>query len=331
MRIISYKINNYISTGLYIDNKIYDIPTVLINIMESKYHWKYALSNFDFKAGTIVDWLKDEKCLEKLRRIEDFIISYIDRGDPGILNNAVYHEKELCILPPIPSCSKMIGLGGNSAYFWRYQKDLIPDYPWAYIRPYTSLVGHNQTAIIPKTCTSFRSAVELGVVIGKVVKNANEQEAYESILGYTCVNDMISNHWKDFVLKENPTEKPSFLEYLVASYYGRCTDTFGPVGPYIVTKEEVGDPYNLMMYARLSGVLRDRSYSNGMIIGIEQTISWLSKFMTLEPGTIIHMGTMGIDGFTVYEDQKLTENDYVEVEIEKIGVLRTYIKDLRVG
>ena len=156
----------------------------------------------------------------------------------------------------------------------------------------------------------------------------------EHVLGYTIVNDMASDTWKDFHMKDKDdklidTDLTVFTARQATSVYSRSTDNFGPVGPSITTKDEVGDPYNLLIYNRLSGILRERSYTNAMVNGIEQTIHFLSQMFTLLPGSIIHMGTMSFDGYTVEEDMLLTHEDYMEIEIEKVGVLRNPVIDLR--
>ena len=83
------------------------------------------------------------------------------------------------------------------------------------------------------------------------------------------------------------------------------------------------------MYTRQNGIVRDRSYTNAMVVGIERAIAYLSTFMTLYPGSIIHMGTMGVDGVVLEADEKLSEDDYIELEIERVGTLRTYFDDHR--
>jgi hypothetical protein len=92
------------------------------------------------------------------------------------------------------------------------------------------------------------------------------------------------------------------------------------MGPYLVTLDEVGNPYDLMIYTRQSGHLRDRSHTGAMHIGIERTISWLSSFRALQPGDVIHMGTMGYDGSPFATEP--VEGDVIESEIERLGVLR---------
>jgi 2-keto-4-pentenoate hydratase/2-oxohepta-3-ene-1,7-dioic acid hydratase in catechol pathway len=232
-------------------------------------------------------------------------------------------------LPPILTPPLIFGLAGNCPTTWRNKEELIPNYPVGYVRPCSSLSSHNERIIIKPSITSFRCAVELGVVIGQRAKNVPISSAMDYVYAYTVVNDMISNHWKDFASQMNPIHNPSFYEMLVTSYYGRGSDGFCPIGPSLVSKDRISNPYNLLMWTKISGKTRDRTHTNAMIVGIEKTISYLSSILPLEPGSIVHMGTMGIDGVTIPLESKLGTQDYVELKIEKIGELRTYFDDRR--
>jgi 2-keto-4-pentenoate hydratase/2-oxohepta-3-ene-1,7-dioic acid hydratase in catechol pathway len=217
-----------------------------------------------------------------------------------------------------------------------------------------------ETVTIPPFYREFRCASELGVVIAPGGRNIPRERAMDHVVGYTCVNDMVSNHWKD-IYTQNARSDPAFIDLCTSSFYGRATDGFAPVGPYITTADEVGDPYGLLVYSRMSPgkaiaqgtasqasatgrqsvpgaaaaseapVMRDRSHTNATIVGIDQAIAWLSRLVTLPPGAIIHMGTMGVDGYQVYPDQPMEAGSYVEVEFERVGVLRNPIDDQRRG
>ena len=265
---------------------------------------------------------------EYLCAVDKLLRGFLQNGDPRLVESAKVPD-ESRYLPPIPKPPLVFGLAGNCPQTWRREGVLIPNYPVGYVRPWKSLSGHKDRVELAPSVTSFRCAAELGVVIGKTAFKVTKSEAFSYIFGFTCVNDMIGNQWKDFATRSNPEGVPTFEELLVTSYYGRGTDGFGPVGPTIATPDEVGDPYNLLMYTYQNGELRDRSYTNAMVVGIENTIEYLSGFMTLQPGSIIHMGTMGVDGITIPSGSRLQEQEYVEIHIERVGRLRTYFKDER--
>ena len=197
-----------------------------------------------------------------------------------------------------------------------------------------ALVGHNATVNIPAHYSTMRASAEMGVVIGKSGRNVSEAEAMSYVYGYTLVNDMCSDSWKVVALQGADEslmheDLTVFTQRAATSYYSRSTDTFASVGPYIVTKDEVPDPYNLMVWNRLNGITRERVHTQAMVNSIERTISFLSRIFTLQPGMIFHMGTMGIDGFTLEADMHLGAGDYFEIEYEHIGILRNYVNDMR--
>lgn len=263
-----------------------------------------------------------------LYRIHDFLINELEKKSE-VIATALIPDYNIRYFPPIPQCPCMFGVVQNSPQFWRNKNQDIKNFVAGYIRAPGSLIGHNERIEIPRYCGSFRCAAEFGVVIGKEARDVSAKNAMEHVFGYTCVNDMISNYWKKFAREQNPNRSPEFYEYLINSYYGRGTKDFGPVGPLIISKDEVSDPYNILLYTKLNGKVLDRSYNNAMIFDIETVISRLSSLMTLKPGTIIHMGTMGIDGITIEENQKLSKNCYIEIEIENVGILKNYFDDRR--
>lgn len=325
MKLLSYKIKNRSKLGFYINDRIIGISDSLREL--KKDNSKHANLIFLKKSypNTILELLKSgKKNIEQLKRLNSYIKKKIDD-----FSNLFYKENEIEFLPPIPNPPIVCGLVGNCAQFWRKQEGIIAKYPIGFIRPATSLAAHNQKVTLTDFCTSFRFAVELGIIISKDCKNISEEEVMDHVAGYTCVNDMVTDKWKDHVMENSPSKNPSFYEYLATSYYGRGTDGFAPCGPYLVTKDEVSDPYNLLCHARLSRKAVDRSYSSSLVVGIENAISFISQYMTIPTGSIIHMGTMGTDGYTIAHDNYLNQNDYLEIEIEKIGRLRTYIIDKR--
>jgi 2-keto-4-pentenoate hydratase/2-oxohepta-3-ene-1,7-dioic acid hydratase in catechol pathway len=270
-----------------------------------------------------------QRGIDGARRAEDFVRTFVSQQrDPFEFRHAAFSLDEIRWRPPIPRPRFLFGLTGNCARAWRGSGGPVPLYPIGLLRPWTSVRGHLESVVIPPYYDEFRCASELGVVVAPGGRDIPREKAMDHVVGYTCVNDMVTNRWKDDYTR-NADSKPEFIDLCASSFYGRATDGFAPVGPYITTAEEVGDPYGLMVYSRLSGVLRDRSHTNAMIVGIDEAIGWLSRLVTLPPGTIIHMGTMGVDGYQVYPDQILGPDDYVEVEFERVGVLRNPIDDRR--
>ena len=311
------------------------VPTFCISKNELWYKLEDIISYFALqdKAPAGLKNIMDRNGGENFLAFEGiwdylYVISeYLDQSKK--LPEELIVGEETDYLPPILQPPIIFGLAGNCPMTWRKDATPIPSYPVGYVRPLASLTGHKQRVLLKPSVTSFRCATELGVVIGKRGSNIRREEAMYYVFGYTIVNDMISNHWKDYAINSNPSNDPTFTEFLVTSYYGRGSDGFCPMGPTIVSKEEVADPYDLLMWTRVNGELFDRTHTNAMVVGIENAIEHLSAMFTLEPGSVIHMGAMGIDGVTIPEDKKLTQESFMEFEIESLGTLRTYFDDRR--
>ena len=164
---------------------------------------------------------------------------------------------------------------------------------------------------------------ELGVIIGRRGRDVPVTEAMSYVAGLTVVSDVSMNYFTPIVLAQpGPHE---WFEACMGSWGDKKSDARFPVGPFLVTMDEIGNPYDLLIYTRQSGFLRDRSHTGAMCIGIERTVSWLSSFRELCPGDLIHMATMGYDGLSVVQDKPPGPNDFIEGEIEKVGLLRNPI------
>ncbi|WP_340117721.1 fumarylacetoacetate hydrolase family protein [Pelagibius sp. 7325] len=338
MRIFTFREDGRARLGLSVNSALYDLEAVCLSLREVKAITKPRLFDQSVEGLTLIDLMEmgDEglRALDAAERYIRWIAS--ESADPWVLRNARRREEDIEWLPPVTRPPAVYGIGGNSPLFFRDKNFQIPAYPRGFLRPtnHHALIGHRARVTIPAHYSTMRSSAELGVVIGKTGRNVSEAEAMDYVFGYTLVNDMCSDSWKVVALRGQDEalmhqDLTIFTQRASTSYYSRSTDSFAAIGPYLVTKEEVSDPYNLMVYNRLSGVQRERAYTQAMVNGIERTVSFLSRIFTLRPGMIFHMGTMGIDGYTVEPDMRFGTEDYFEIEYETVGVLRNYITDLR--
>jgi 2-keto-4-pentenoate hydratase/2-oxohepta-3-ene-1,7-dioic acid hydratase in catechol pathway len=332
MRIETHVIDNEYRTIIVVNDRSYDIKHLLEYLKKSPKDAGISEVDLNNLETNATNFLGNSLFLQLLFDID--ILLRNNDGLAGLLSDCWDSNDKKpsgChyYTAPIPIPPLLFGLAGNSPQAWRKAGTLIQNYPVGYVRPWKSITGHRSRVILDKNVTSFRCAAELGVVIGKAASKVDRSTAMEHVFGYTIVNDMIGNQWRDFALRNNPTGDPSFHELLITSYYGRGTNGFAPIGPAVVSKDEIENPYDLLMYTSFNGEVEDRSHTNAMVVGIENTIECLSQFMTLLPGSIIHMGTMGIDGITISENHFIPPDVSVDIEIEKIGKLSIYFDDRR--
>jgi 2-keto-4-pentenoate hydratase/2-oxohepta-3-ene-1,7-dioic acid hydratase in catechol pathway len=234
--------------------------------------------------------------IEKDHTVREIKGDFFDKYE--ILENQ-YSLLEIKYLPPCMP-SKIIALGLNYFDHAEEFKLKIPEEPLIFLKPSTAVIGHKENIIYPKMTERLDYEAELGVIIKNKVKNIKPKEVYENILGYTCFNDVTA---RDLQKKDGQwTRAKSF-------------DTFAPLGPYLVTDLK---PSNLEIKLRQNGKVKQHSSTSKMIFKIEETVSFISQIMTLNPGDVIVTGTPSGVG-------ELQVGDVVEVEIEGIGTLTNYI------
>lgn len=180
----------------------------------------------------------------------------------------------------------------------------IPKEPIIFIKPQTAALGHEGHIIHPRASSHVDYEAELAVVVEKECKDVRREEAYETILGYTVFNDVTA---RDLQRKDGQwTRAKSF-------------DTFAPIGPHIVTRDEIPDPHKLSIKSFLNGEKVQDSNTVNLIFSIPTLIAFISGIMTLNPGDVIATGTPPGVG-------EIHRGDVIAIEIENIGTLRNYVK-----
>ena len=203
--------------------------------------------------------------------------------------------------------SKIIAVGRNypdNAKSARRQSSTVPT---GFIKVPSCIVGPGRDILKPLVVKRLDCGAELGIVIGKKCKHVAEERAYDVIAGYTILNDVTA---RDIAEIERDAGQ---------SLLGKTFDTFAPMGPYLVTKIEIGDPMNLRIQTRVNGELRQEGSTCDMIHSIPKLVSYMSQ-MTLMPGDIIATGSPAGGGL-LNPDWYLNAGDVIECEIEKVGVL----------
>jgi 2-keto-4-pentenoate hydratase/2-oxohepta-3-ene-1,7-dioic acid hydratase in catechol pathway len=211
--------------------------------------------------------------------------------------------------PCVGSVGKFIAIGLNYADHAAETGAKIPAEPIVFMKATSCIVGPNDTVLKPRGSTKMDWEVELGVVIGSVTRYVSEAEAPAHIAGYCTINDI--------------SERAFQLERGGQWDKGKGCDTFGPLGPWLVTPDEVGDPANLAMWLDVNGTRRQNGSTKTMIFKPAFLVSYLSQFMSLQPGDVITTGTppgvgMGIKPEPVF----LNVGDVMELGIEKLGTQR---------
>ena len=206
-----------------------------------------------------------------------------------------------CIVKP----GKFIAIGLNYSDHAKETGAKVPSEPIVFMKATSSINGPNDDIKISKDSKKLDWEVELGIVIGKDLKNITEAEASEYILGYCMVNDVSEREWQ--------------IEKLGQWVKGKSNDTFGPIGPYLVTKDEISDINNLNLSLDVNGKRMQTGNSKTMIFNVNFIVSYLSKFMSLQSGDIITTGTPPGVGMGMKPQVFLKSGDKIRLSIDNLG------------
>jgi len=233
----------------------------------------------------------------------------LDRARAALESGAAAVPDPICLLPPVPSPEKVICVGVNYADHARESGMRPPEEPVIFNKFPTTVRAHGEPIVLPRLSDEVDYEAELVVVIGTGGRDIPERRALDHVAGYCCGNDVSARDWQK--------GKPGGQWLL-----GKSFDSFAPFGPALVTADEVGDPGNLKIRLRLNGRLMQDSSTSELIFAVPRLIAYVSGVCTLAPGDLIFTGTPPGVGAARRPPVFLNPGDTVEVEIEKLGVLR---------
>ena len=296
MKLVSFQSSDGAKLGALIDDRILDLQTT-------------------YKAAVV-----DPALPKLLNGMDDFLESgqrAFDAATHSIRVAEASPEKAVWVkapvLPPVPNPNKILLLAGNYAAHIEEgggkALSKVETTPRVFMKPpSTTLIASEQPIVIPANGAFIDWEAELGVVIGKRGKFISARDAHD------YVDDVSERRLK---VKDSrvPRDGDGWFDWL----NGKWFDTFAPIGPCLVTKDDIPNPDNLHLTLRLNGEVKQDANTGQMIFNTAELVEFISTLVTLEPGDIISTGTPSGVG---HPDEKLADGDVVEIEIEKIGVLR---------
>ena len=255
--------------------------------------------------------------LDKNGKIRD-ISSHINDLDPDYLNFETLSKLESLDLSTLPELSsnerigpcvtkpgKFVAIGLNFSDHAAETGAKVPTEPITFMKATSSISGPNDDVEIVHGSNKLDWEVELGIVIGKEAKHINESQSQDHILGYCLVNDISEREWQ--------------IEQMGQWTKGKSHDTYGPIGPYLVTKDEIKDINNLKMSLDVNGKRMQTGNTSTMIFNVNFIVSYLSKFMSLQTGDIITTGTPPGVGMGMKPQQFLKAGDTMKLSVENLG------------
>ena len=273
------------------------------------------------RDGKYVLGVKREEGILEINTLAS-ITELINGGDESIksvdillreeIQGALLKEEELELGPSVLEPGKIICVGLNYRKHAEESGMAVPETPILFNKFNNALAAHKENVNLPQEVQQGDYEAELAIVIGKKGKNIKKEEALSHVFGYSCANDLSA---RDLQFKTS--------QWLL----GKTSDGFCPIGPYLVTADEIKNPNKLGIRTFHNGVLRQDSNTSDMIFYCDEIISYISKFMTLYPGDVILTGTPEGVIMGLPEDEKdwLKAGDVIKVEIEGLGSLETQI------
>ena len=301
MKIVSFRSGVGTHLGIHVDGRVANAAkTYAANFADDAV---FALSN----VQTLLDG--GDLSMNAARRVEE-----LARNAP----EKVHWTNDL-LAAPVPCPKKLLCLAGNYAEHIREGGGEAPEKrsttPRVFMKPpSTTVIATGEPIVIPKYAGWIDWEGELAVVIGKRGRYLSPDDARNIIAGYTILNDVSE---RNLVLDKEraPREGDRWFDWL----NGKWLDTFAPMGPWLVTADELTNPDDLQLALRVNGVQKQSARTSEMIFTCAELIAWVSRYVTLEPGDVISTGTPS--GVGKARGERLNPGDVVDVEIEGIGVL----------
>jgi 2-keto-4-pentenoate hydratase/2-oxohepta-3-ene-1,7-dioic acid hydratase in catechol pathway len=303
MKLVTYATNGGTSIGAVVDGNVVDLPKAA-----------KAAGVKDFPTTMLGLLDAGASALNAAKKA---------LADPKSKRAVVAPLNKVKLLAPLPNPRKILALAGNYAEHIReggrdvQEKDTVT--PRIFIKPASSVIAPGAPILISKVAQFIDWEGELGVIIGKRGKYIPRERALQHVAGYTVFHDVSERQLKIRERKES-AEWDKFFDWL----NGKWMDSFAPMGPYLVTRDEIKDVQNLALTTRVNGKVEQSGNTGQMIFDVADLIHYASHIFTLEPGDVIATGTPA--GVGHGKNIKLQPGDVVEIEIENVGVLRNPVK-----
>jgi 2-keto-4-pentenoate hydratase/2-oxohepta-3-ene-1,7-dioic acid hydratase in catechol pathway len=265
------------------------------------------------REGTTVDLNAADPSLPRsMRAVLALGSEGLERARAAIAKAKPLAASGVRLLAPVPDPQKVICIGLNYADHAAESGATAPPEPVVFNKFPSAVCASGEPIVLPTVAKEVDYEAELVVVIGKGGRDIPREKALSHVAGYACGHDVSARDWQ--------LRKPGGQWLL-----GKTFDRFAPFGPYLVTADEVGDPGSLDIALRLNGETMQKSNTRQLIFPVDQLIAYVSQVCTLSPGDVLFTGTPGGVGMGRKPPVFLKPGDVVEVEIEKLGVLRNEV------
>ncbi len=311
MRLVTYERQGQIRAGAELDGYVVDLNRAHRASVDDVPD-DLAVADTQVPSDVVELLAGGTASLDSAKKAIDFVRVRLRSDANGIARQGLaYKSSKVTLLAPVVRPPKVLCLGLNYASHAAEAKMDVPNFPVLFHKVAGSVVGPGQPVVIPRNAaTKIDYEGELAVIIGRRGKHVSEADAFAYIAGYTAANDVSARD----------------LQFRTSQWTtGKMLDTFCPLGPALVTRDEVPDPNALRIRTLLNGAVMQDANTSDMIFNVPSIVSYISSIVTIEPGDVILTGTAAGIGHTRTPPVYMKPGDTVTVEIDRLGALTSQV------
>lgn len=313
MKLVTFTKDGYTRTGAILSeqNKVVDLNYAYQALLKSQKKYRYEQIAEAYIPADMNGFLQGGK--ESLSIAEE-AISFALKNENAFKHKLIHNVEDVKIEAPVLTPGKMICVGHNYRDHIKEMGRELPPYPVVFAKFANTVVGPQDDIPFYPVSEQLDYEAEFAFVIGKQARNVSKEDALDYVAGYTIVNDVT---YRDIQRRT--------LQWL----QGKTVEGSAPMGPWLITTDELTNPSGLEMVLTVNGEERQRANTDNLVFDVPYLVEFLSNLMTLEPGDIILTGTPGGVGFARNPQVFLQEGDVVRIEIDKVGVLENKVSKVK--
>ncbi|MGE7665034.1 fumarylacetoacetate hydrolase family protein [Ureibacillus composti] len=307
MKLINFTVAGHTRAGAIVDHKVIDLNYAYQAQLKAEGKYRYEEIAHAFVPNNTDELYQGGKeSLQLAQNAIDFILANPESFDKQV----IYNRDEVKVEAPVGSPGKIICVGHNFRKHIQEMGRDLPSHPVIFAKFANTILGPDDAIPFYPISEQLDYEAEFTFVIGKQARNVSEEDALDYVAGYTITNDVT---YRDIQRRT--------LQWL----QGKTVDGSAPMGPYLVTADEIGDPSGLSMVLKVNGEVRQSTNTDDFVFNVPKLVSFLSGLMTLEPGDVVLTGTPGGVGVAMNPPQFLKDGDVVTIEVDKIGSLENKV------
>lgn len=312
MKLINYTVNGITRAGAIVGEQVVDLNYAYEEQLQAAGEYRFKeIAHAYVPATTDELYQGGKKSLELAQQAVDFILA-----NPSLSAKKIFFARDAVhVNAPVINPSKIICVGHNYREHILEMGRELPSHPVIFAKFANTILGPDDDIPFHPISEQLDYEAEFTFVIGKQARNVSEEDALDYVAGYTITNDVT---YRDIQRRT--------LQWL----QGKTVDGSAPMGPYLVTADELPDPSGLSVVLTVNGDVRQQTNTANLVFSVQKLVAFLSNLMTLEPGDVILTGTPGGVGVAMTPPTFLKNGDVVRIEIDKIGALENSVKNAEV-